>query len=85
MASFGYKGMVFVEATGRKDYFSTVSEPVFYPSVTGSFVFTSAWKSKPSWLSYGKVRVAWAQAGNDTSPYQLLTYPTIGLPFQWKS
>jgi len=81
MASFGYKGMVFVEATGRKDYFSTVSEPVFYPSVTGSFVFTSAWKSKPSWLSYGKIRVAWAQAGNDTSPYQLLTYPTIGLPF----
>ena len=81
MVSFGYKGMVFVEATGRKDYFSTVSEPVFYPSVTGSFVFTSAWKSKPSWFSYGKIRAAWAQAGNDTAPYQLVTYPTIGLPF----
>ncbi|WP_040357993.1 SusC/RagA family TonB-linked outer membrane protein [Capnocytophaga sp. oral taxon 338] len=81
MVSFGYKGMVFVEATGRKDYFSTVSQPVFYPSVTGSFVFTSAWKSKPSWFSYGKIRAAWAQAGNDTAPYQLVTYPTIGLPF----
>ena len=81
MASFGYKGMAFVEVTGRQDYFSTVSAPVFYPSVTGSFVFTNAWKSKPSWLSYGKIRGAWAQAGNDTGPYQLLTYPTINLPF----
>ena len=81
MVSFGYKGMAFIEATGRNDWFSTVSKPVFYPSLTGSFVFTSAWKHKPSWLSYGKVRAAWAQAGNDTSPYQLITYPTVHNPF----
>ena len=81
MFSFGYKGMAFVELTGRQDWFSTVSKPVFYPSVTGSFVFTSALKKKPSWLSYGKVRVAWAQAGNDTNPYELVTYPTVNNPF----
>ena len=82
MVSFGYKGMAFVEATGRKDWFSTVSKPVFYPSVTGSFVFTGAMKHKPSWLSYGKIRAAWAQAGNDTNPYQLITYPSVNLPFR---
>ena len=81
MASFGFKNMAFVEVTGRQDWFSTVSKPVFYPSVTGSFVFTSALKKKPSWLSYGKVRVAWAQAGNDTNPYELVTYPTVHNPF----
>ena len=74
--------MAFVEATGRKDWFSTVSKPVFYPSVTGSFVFTGAMKHKPSWLSYGKIRAAWAQAGNDTNPYQLITYPSVNLPFR---
>ena len=59
-----------------------MSKPVFYPSVTGSFVFTSAWKSKPSWLSYGKARVAWAQAGNDTGPYRLMNYPLVNTPFR---
>jgi tonB-dependent receptor, plug len=82
MASFGFKNMAFVEVTGRQDWFSTVSKPVFYPSVTGSFVFTSAWKNKPSWLSYGKARVAWAQAGNDTGPYRLMNYPTVNTPFR---
>ena len=82
MASFGFKSMAFVEVTGRQDWFSTVSKPVFYPSVTGSFVFTSAIKSKPSWLSYGKVRVAWAQAGNDTGPYRLINYPAVNPPFR---
>ena len=82
MASFGFKSMAFVEVTGRQDWFSTVSKPVFYPSVTGSFVFTSAWKNKPSWLSYGKVRVAWAQAGNDTGPYRLVNYPAVNPPFR---
>lgn len=75
MASIGYKEMLFLEATGRQDWFSTVSEPVFYPSVTGSFVFSSVMKT--NWLSFGKIRAGWAQVGNDTDPYRLETYPTV--------
>ncbi|MFK8270957.1 SusC/RagA family TonB-linked outer membrane protein [Capnocytophaga stomatis] len=79
MVSLGFKEMLFVEATGRNDWFSTVSKPVFYPSVTGTFIFSSV--IKPEWLSFGKVRLGWAQVGNDTGPYRLETYPTVSNPF----
>jgi outer membrane receptor protein involved in Fe transport len=47
---------------------------ITYPSIGGSFVFTDAFKTLPKWLSYGKVRAAWAQVGNTESvgPYQTL-------------
>ncbi|WP_042007672.1 SusC/RagA family TonB-linked outer membrane protein, partial [Capnocytophaga canis] len=79
MVSLGFKEMLFVEATGRNDWFSTVSKPVFYPSVTGSFVFSSV--AKADWLSFGKVRLGWAQVGNDTGPYRLETHPVVSDSF----
>lgn len=82
MVSLGYKSMLFVEATGRNDWFSTVTKPIFYPSVTGSFVFTSALKKLPSWLSYGKLRAGWAQVGNDADAYVLKTYPYVNSNFR---
>ena len=82
MASFGYKSTAFVELTGRQDWFSTVSVPIFYPSVTASYVFTNSFKNLPSWLSYGKVRAGWAQVGNDASAYVLKTYPTVSETFR---
>lgn len=79
MVSLGFKDMLFVEATGRNDWFSTTKEPVFYPSVTGSFVFSNVLKT--DWLSFGKARIGWAQAGNDTAPYRLVSYPDVRVPF----
>ncbi|MDO4229550.1 MAG: SusC/RagA family TonB-linked outer membrane protein [Capnocytophaga sp.] len=79
MVSLGYKEMLFLEGTGRQDWFSTVSKPVFYPSVTGTFLFSSV--VKPEWLSFGKIRLGWAQVGNDTNPYRLETYPTVNSAF----
>ncbi|HAR73146.1 MAG TPA: SusC/RagA family TonB-linked outer membrane protein, partial [Flavobacteriaceae bacterium] len=41
MISLGYKNVLFLEATGRNDWFSTlplINNSYFYPSVTGSFV-----------------------------------------------
>src|SRR5690606_30774691 len=67
--SLGFKETLFIEATGRNDWFSTTSVDGFYPSVTGSFVFSNL--IKPSWLSFGKIRAGWANVANDTSPYQL--------------
>lgn len=79
MLSLGFKDALFLEATGRNDWFSTTKGAIFYPSITGSFVFSNVFKT--NWLSFGKLRVAWAQAGNDTDPYRLATYPDVRTPF----
>lgn len=78
-AELSYGGYLYVNATARNDWFSTLSADnlsILYPSVTGSFVFSNAF-NMPDWLSFGKIRVAYAQAGSDTDvqPYaQLLPY-----------
>ncbi|WP_435357435.1 SusC/RagA family TonB-linked outer membrane protein [Emticicia sp. SJ17W-69] len=71
---FSYKNFLYLNTTLRNDWFSTLSpanRSILYPSVSGSFVFSQAFKSAPSWLSFGKVRVAYAEVGSDTdvSPY----------------
>lgn len=70
-----YNNYLFITGTARKDWFSVLkptANSIVYPSIGGSFVFTDAIKKVPDWLSYGKVRVAWAQVGNVSSvgPYQ---------------
>lgn len=80
LVSLGFKDMLFLEGTGRKDWFSTTAEPVFYPSVTGSFIFSNVLRA--NWLSFGKIRAAWAKAGNDTEPYNLSTFPDVRTTFQ---
>lgn len=67
--SLGFKDTFFVEATGRNDWFSTTKYDKFYPSVTGSFVFSNVLKA--DWLSFGKIRAGWANIASDTDPYQL--------------
>ncbi|MBU4537401.1 MAG: SusC/RagA family TonB-linked outer membrane protein [Weeksellaceae bacterium] len=77
--SLGYKDFIFVEGTGRNDWFSTVNNSIFYPSVTGSFVFSKLVNA--DWLSFAKLRLGWANVGNDTGPYRLRTYVNINSPF----
>ena len=64
--SLGFKDMLFVETTGRNDWFSNINDDQFYPSVTGSFVFSNLINA--DWLSFGKIRGGWskiAQSGPD--------------------
>lgn len=73
-AEFSYKNVLFVNATARNDWFSTLSpanRSILYPSVSGSFVFSQAFNSVPTWLTFGKLRAAYAEVGSDTdvSPY----------------
>lgn len=79
-AAFTYRDYLFLTVTGRNDWSSTLPEdniPFFYPSISGSFVFTDA-LSLPEWISYGKLRTSWAEIGGDTDPYQLdLTYSLL--------
>ena len=51
--------MLFVETTGRNDWYSNINDPGFYPSVTGSFVFSNLLEA--DWLSFGKIRGGWSK------------------------
>ncbi len=72
-AQFGYKNFLFLDITGRNDWSSTLPEnnnSYFYPSFTLSGVISDM-VQLPSAISFAKVRLGWAQVGNDTDPYML--------------
>ncbi|HEX6180157.1 MAG TPA: SusC/RagA family TonB-linked outer membrane protein [Chitinophagaceae bacterium] len=79
LAEFGYKGLLYINLTGRNDWFSVLNpenNSKFYPSVSGSFVFSELLK-EVSWLTYGKLRASWAEVGSiaGVNPYDgVLTY-----------
>jgi hypothetical protein len=69
-----FRNYLFLNVTARNDWFSTLSpanRSIFYPSVSGSYVFSQAFDNMPSWLNFGKLRAAVAEVGSDTdvSPY----------------
>jgi len=74
-AELSYKGYLYINGTVRNDWFSTLSpenRSILYPSITGSFIFSDAFRdAMPSWIEYGKLRVAYAEVGSDTDvpPY----------------
>ncbi len=71
-----YRDIVYLGITGRNDFSSTLpvkNQSFFYPSVSGSFVFTEILKNKGI-LSFGKVRASWAQVGKDAQAFQTNTY-----------
>lgn len=71
-ASLGYKNMLYLDVMARNDWSSALSKEdrsFLYPAATASFVFSEI--IDQSWLSLGKVRVGFGQAGNDSGPYQL--------------
>ncbi|MDX2250056.1 MAG: SusC/RagA family TonB-linked outer membrane protein [Bacteroidia bacterium] len=73
-ADFSFKDFLYVSGTLRNDWFSTLSpenRSIMYPSVSGSYVFSESFGSTPSWLTFGKIRAAYAEVGSDTdvAPY----------------
>ena len=74
-AEVSFKDFLFLNGTVRNDWFSTLSaanRSILYPSLTASFVFSQAFAAAlPNWLSFGKIRAAYAEVGSDTdvSPY----------------
>jgi iron complex outermembrane receptor protein len=72
--NLSYKNFVFLDITGRNDWSSTLpknSNSYFYPSVSGSFVFTDAFDISSSAFNYGKIRIARANAATDEEPFLL--------------
>ena len=75
-ASFAWKNYLYLTLTGRNEWSSTFGKNknnFFYPSVSGSFVF-SEFLPKNEIVSYGKFRLARASGGNSPSPYSSITY-----------
>ncbi len=76
--TLSYKEFLFLNATARNDWFSTLAESnrsILYPSIGTSFVFSQAFDGLPSWLSFGKLRATYAQVGSDNvAPYSNALY-----------
>lgn len=73
----GYKSLLFVNVSARNDWSSTLpsnSRSFFYPSISGSFVFSELISNKDI-LSFGKIRASIAKTGKDAAAYQI--YPVM--------
>lgn len=82
--TLGYKNYLFVTATGRNDISSTLPaahRSYFYPSVSGSLIFSDALKIKGNILDYGKIRAGYAKVGRDADPYNVFNVFALGNSF----
>jgi len=71
----GFKNFLFVNLTDRNDWSSTIpvaNNSYNYPSVNASYIFSEHLKA--NWLSFGKLRVGYAQVGADAEPFQTSLY-----------
>ena len=69
-----FRDYLYLTYTGRNDWTSTIPRPnnsFFYPSVSGSFVFTDAFPSLQRFMT-GKLRAAVAEVGKDAPAYAYL-------------
>lgn len=65
-ASLGFMNTFFLDATIRRDQASTLpidENAYIYPSISGSWLFSNNLES--DWLQLGKLRLGYAQVGND--------------------
>lgn len=81
MAQFSYRDYVYLDVTGRNDWSSTLAKgnnSYFYPSVSASVLLSSifGFSEKAPVVDLLKVRLSWANVGNDTDPYKINNYYT---------
>lgn len=70
-ATLNYRDYLYITGTGRNDWTSTIPKErnsFFYPSLSGSFVFSDAFPSVGRFMT-GRVRAAYAEVGRDAQPY----------------
>lgn len=85
-ADIAYKDTYFLSGTLRNDWFSTLAEDnrsILYPSVSASYLFSNSFATQPDWLTFGKLRVAYAEVGSDTdvAPYSDALFYNINSNF----
>ncbi len=74
--SLSWDDIYFLDITGRNDWSSTLSRgywSYFYPSVAGSVLVNELFDFRNNLpaVTFTKLRLSWANVGNDTSPYSL--------------
>lgn len=76
--SFGYKNYLFLDATIRNDWSSTIKDPFFYPSVSLSVLPLDIFEVNSDILSYLKIRGGWSKVGSATEAYAIDPYFSAG-------
>ena len=61
--TLGYKETVFLDATARNDWSSSVDDPFFYPSVGLSYILSENLPQNDV-LTYAKIRATYSEVGN---------------------
>ncbi len=80
--SVGYKGSIFVDAALRRDHASTLPKDnsvYYYPSIATSIIFSEF--IEQDWLSFGKLRVNYAEVGNAPAFDRIADSYTLETPF----
>lgn len=80
--SFSWDNTYYLDLTARNDWSSTLpthNNSYFYPSVGASWLFSETFKSNLGPINYGKVRLSWAEVGNDTEAYRTRNYMDMKL------
>lgn len=81
---FGYKDYLYLGFVGRNDWSSTLptkQNSYFYGGGNVAFVFSDAFHITNDIFSYGKVRAALTQVGNEAPPYYTATTYSLSSPF----
>jgi len=81
--TLGYAEILTLDATGRYDQSSALpkaNNSYFYPAVSGSFTFSKL-LGDVSWLSFGKLRLNYAEVGSDAPIYSVRNTYVAGTPF----
>jgi TonB-linked SusC/RagA family outer membrane protein len=71
-ADVNYKKYLNFQINARNDWSSTLPEEnrsFFYPGANVSFIFSEFYPEITNIIPFGKVRMGWAQVGNDANPY----------------
>lgn len=77
--SLGWDNTYYLDITGRNDWSSTLSPDnwsYFYPSVAASVLLDQMFDFNTNLpaINFAKLRLSWANVGNDTNPYSLDQY-----------
>ena len=79
-----YKDFLFLNATGRNDWSSSLpkdNNSYFYPSISGSLIFTEAFGLDSDVLTFGKIRAGFASGGRDADAEFLSRSFSVGQAF----
>ena len=69
-ASLGYADQLYLDLSARNDWSSTINDPIFYPSVSVSWLPFETFGVNNDTFSFLKLRGGFAEVGNATSAYR---------------